>query len=86
MTEHLSCDLNGEAVILNMKNGKYYGVNTVGATIWEVIQKPASFEDVKSTVLMEFDVDEETCEEEIKTFLEKMAEEDLIEILNEKNS
>lgn len=83
-TEHLSCDLNGEAVILNIKNGKYYGVNPVGATIWEVIQSPASFDEMKSAILLEYDVDEETCEREIKTFLDQMKEEDLVEIINEK--
>ncbi len=80
---HLSCDLNGEAVILNMKNGKYYGVNSVGASIWAAIQVPISFGDILSALLAEYEVDEEICRQSIATFLEKMAREGLIEVFDE---
>ena len=83
VSEHLSCDLNGEAVVLNIKNGKYYGLNTVGVTIWEVIQNPSSFEDIKSVILREYEVDDTTCGEEIKSFLEIMKKENLIEVFDE---
>ncbi len=86
VSEHLSCDLNGEAVILNIKNGKYYGINEVGSVIWGAIQNPVNFEDIKSLVLQEYEVDEATCGKEVKDFLEKMAKEDLVEVLDEKNS
>ena len=38
--DQVSCDLKGEAVILNFKNGVYYGLNTVGARIWQALQEP----------------------------------------------
>ncbi len=80
---HLSCDLNGEAVILNMKNGKYYGVNSVGASIWAAIQSPVSFGDLQSAIMAEYEVDEATCRQAIRSFLDKMAKEDLIEVVDE---
>jgi hypothetical protein len=86
VAEHLSCDLVGEAVILNMKNGRYYGVNSVGASIWAAIQTPVSFENLQSAIMAEYEVDVETCDQAVRSFLEKMASEDLVEILDEKNS
>jgi hypothetical protein len=86
VAEHLSCELNGESVILNMKNGKYYGVNTVGSSIWAAIQIPVSFEEVHSALMSEYEVDEATCSQAVRSFLEKMAKEDLVDILDEKNS
>ena len=44
--EVVSCDLAGEAAILNMKDGVYYGLDPVGASIWNRIQKPALLVDV----------------------------------------
>lgn len=83
--EHLYSDLNGEAVILSLKNGKYYGVNGVGAFIWSTIQNPVSLQDIQTTVMGEYEVDEATCRQKVLSFLEKMVEEGLIEILDEKN-
>lgn len=80
---HLSCDLNGEAVILNMKNGKYYGINSVGASIWTAIQAPVTFANLESAILTEYDVDEATCRRAIESFLEQMENEGLIEFFDE---
>jgi len=38
--DQVSCDLAGEAAILNLKNGVYYGLDPVGARIWNLIQEP----------------------------------------------
>lgn len=83
--ESLFTDMDGEAVILSLQNGKYYGVNAVGAFIWEMLQKPVSFEDIRSTAMHEYEIDENTCRREILAFLKKMSEEGLIEILDGKN-
>ncbi len=83
VVEHLSCDLNGEAVILNMRNGKYYGVDSVGSSVWDAIQTPVSFRDLQSAIMAEYEVDEETCRKAIRSFLEKMAREGLIEVFDE---
>jgi hypothetical protein len=86
VAEHLSCDLNGEAVILNVKNGRYYGINEVGASIWAAIQTPASFGSIESAVLQEFEIDGETCREHIESFLQELTQENLVEVSNEKSS
>ncbi|MEP7036985.1 MAG: lasso peptide biosynthesis PqqD family chaperone [Acidobacteriota bacterium] len=84
--EHLYSDMEGEAVILSLKNGKYYGVNSVGAYIWTTLQNPISFQDIQAGVMQEYSVDEETCRREVLVFLERMTEEGLVEVLDAKNS
>jgi hypothetical protein len=81
--EHLCCDLNGEAVVLSLKNGKYYGLNGVGARIWELIQTPLSLAELESAILLEYDVDSELCKEQVSEFLKQMETEELIEIVHE---
>lgn len=81
--EHLFSELSDEAVILSLKNGKYYGLNSVGVTIWKNIQTASSLADIEAAVLSEYDVDEETCRREVSLFLEKMLSEELIENVDE---
>ena len=82
--DHLYTDLKEEGIILSLKNGKYYGVNGVGACIWTVIQSPATFQDIQSAVMREYDVNQELCRDEVLAFLKMMREEELIEIFDEK--
>jgi hypothetical protein len=82
VSEHLYSDLAGEAVILNLRNGKYYGLNSVGVSIWKVIQFPSTIAEIQYRLMEEFDVDADRCLSEIVSFLRKMAAEDLIETSN----
>ncbi len=80
--EHLCCELNGEAVILSLKNGKYYGLNSIGADIWDLLQKPVRFSKITQAILSEYDVEEDTCRREIESFLAQMKDEGLVEVIN----
>ena len=79
----LSCDLSGEAVILNLQSGMYYGLNTVAARVWDLVQSPRTIVEVRNTILAEYDVTEERCEGELLSLLEEFASKGLIELKNE---
>ena len=81
--EHLFSDLNDEAVVLSLKNGKYYGLNSVGVTIWSNVQEAATVTEIAAALMGEYDIDEETCRREVSSFIEKMLEEELIETVDE---
>ncbi len=85
LPDHLYSDLKDEAAILSIATGKYYGLNAVGVVIWKAIQKPATLGEVEDAVMQEYDVDQETCRREILSFLTKMADEKLIELIDEKS-
>ena len=76
----VSCDLGGEAVILNLQNGVYYGLSEVGARIWSLIEEPCSLEEVLRSLLKEYDIDSETCEGQTRALLGDLAANGLIEI------
>ena len=54
--EQVSSELAGESVILNLKTGLYYGLNEVGATIWEQIQSPKTFQEICDLIEAEYEV------------------------------
>ena len=48
--DQVSCDLAGEAAILNIKNGVYYGLDPVGARIWNLMQEPRAVAEIQNAI------------------------------------
>lgn len=81
--DQISCDLSGEAAILNLKTGIYFGLNEVGARIWSLISEPQTVGAIKDVIVAEYDVTPERCERDLVGLLQKMAAKQLIEVKNE---
>ena len=84
--DQVSCDLSGEAAILNLKAGVYYGLNTVGASIWKLIQEPRTVKEIRDALAEEYDVEPKRCERDILELLQELSTHELIQILDEKNT
>jgi hypothetical protein len=82
--DQVSADLSGEAAILNLKSGIYYGLNEAGARIWKLIQEPRTVNEIKDTLLQEFDVEPDQCETDLFALLEELLSKGLIEVKDEK--
>ena len=76
--EQMSCGLDDEAVILSLKKGVYFSLNPCGNRIWSLIQKPVKVGKIRDTLLEEFDIDKETCEEDLLSLLRDLNQEGLI--------
>ena len=79
-SHQVSSDLAGEAVILELNAGEYYGLNRVGAFIWNLIQQPQTVAALREAVLSQFDVERERCERELDGLLNALHAARLIEI------
>ena len=82
--ELVSSDLDGETVMMSIKNGKYYGMDAIGSRIWELIKQPRSVLELCDILLTEFNVDRERCEKDVLVFLNKLAEDNLVKVLGAK--
>jgi hypothetical protein len=78
--DQVSCDLEGEAAILNLKNSVYYGLDPVGARVWQLIQEPMTLAQIRDVLRAEYDVEASQLETDIRDLVEQMAEQGLIEI------
>ncbi len=81
--DQIFCALGEEAVILNLTNGVYYGLDAVGARVWTHIQKPKTINEIRDALLKEYDVEQKPCEDDLLALLEKLAVEGLIEVSDE---
>jgi hypothetical protein len=78
--DQVSCDLPGEAAILNIKSGVYYGLDVVGARIWNQMHEPRAVFEIQNTIADEYDVEPERSPRELVGVLEKFLAESLIEV------
>lgn len=76
-------DLAGESVILDVRSGVYYGLNEVGARIWNLIQQPKTIAEVADAIAQEYEVEKSQCEQEIMALLTELSASKLIEVKNE---
>lgn len=79
-SQQVSCPLGDESAILNMKNSVYYGVNPVGATVWNLLREAKTVSQIRDAILDEYEVDEVRCEKDLLALLEEMRSEGLIEV------
>jgi hypothetical protein len=78
--DQVSCTLEDEIAIVHLKVGIYYGLDPVGARIWELIATPRSVRAVRDALLAEYEVEAERCERDLITLLRTMAEAGLVEV------
>ncbi len=82
--DQVSADLSGEAAILNLKTSTYFGLNTVGASIWKLLQEPKTVSQIRDAIIQEYDVEPDRCEHDILELLHELSTHGLIEIIGEK--
>jgi len=73
-------DSSDEIITLQLKNGKDLILTGIGSLLWKHIEQPASFCSSVNAILLEFNLDRQRCEEEIRNLLHQMNLIGLIEI------
>ena len=81
--DQVSCDVGGEAAILQLASGVYYSLDAVGSRIWALVQSPRSVREIRDTLLAEYDVPAARCERDLLGLLQALAAEQLIEVQDE---
>ncbi len=76
--DQVSCDLAGEAAILGLRDGVYYGLDLVGARVWNLIQEPTTFAALRDALLGEFEVDAANLESDLRELLEQLSKHGLV--------
>ena len=76
----VSSDLDGEVAILDLGAGMYYGLDEVGARIWELVQEPRLVEEIQAVILDEYEVDPATGKRDVLALLQQLADKDLVEV------
>ena len=71
-------ELDDEVVMLDVDSGQYYELDAVGARIWMLLENKPSISLLRDALTAEFDIDAETCREDLGEFLKRLVELGLI--------
>ncbi len=78
--DQVSCDVGGEAAILQLASGVYYSLDAVGSRIWALLQSLRSVREIRDTLVAEYDVPADRCERDLLGLLEALAGAQLIDV------
>jgi hypothetical protein len=76
----LASDLGGEMVLLDQRDGVYYGLNDVGARVWGLLAEPRTSAQLTATLLAEFDVAEADLAVDLAELLGSLAARSLVQV------
>lgn len=76
----ISAKVSDDTLIMNVETGKFIQINRSAAIIWEMIETPMTFASLCAALVERFDVSAETCEAEVRDWIEHMRALRLIEL------
>jgi hypothetical protein len=70
----LSAEIGGEAVMMSIEKGAYFGLNPVATRIWDLIEQPKTVAELIDVINEEYDVEPAQCEADVQGFVADMIE------------
>lgn len=79
----LDADMENETVMMDIEQGRYFGLNETGTRIWALLAKPVAVTDLCDQLTKQFDVPPEQCEQEVVEFLGGLLRRGLLQIVTD---
>ncbi len=71
--------VDDELVILDVSSGRYFGLNDVGAFIWEQLEHDCSSDDLVDAVVAEYSIDPRQASTDANKLIEQLVDRGLVE-------
>lgn len=78
-TDQVSASVDGEEVVLHLETGVYFGLDGVGARVWELLASPRTLPELVDRITEEYAIDGETCGRDLRRFVAELEERGLVE-------
>jgi hypothetical protein len=72
--------LGDESIMLDMASGYYFGLDPVGARIWQLLSQTSSFAEIVERLAQEYDVTPEQAESDLVRFVEELKANGLLNV------
>ncbi len=77
----LTSKLDGETVLMSLQRAAYFGLESTGQHIWNLIAQPTRVADLCEQLVADYEVERKDCEQHVCAFLKDMNDEGLIRIV-----
>lgn len=79
-TKHVYArDFDGELVLLDLAKGSYYGLDALGARVWNALMVGRTVADIVAEVAPEYEVERDVLERDLVDLVRDLAEKGLVE-------
>lgn len=68
----LSAEIGGEAVMMSIEKGAYFGLNPVATRIWDLIEQPKTIAELIQAITDDYDVSPEQGAADVQEFVADM--------------
>ncbi len=72
--------LGEEAVLLNLANGTYFGLDDVGTRMWQLMSEHSSTDKVVEVMLEEYEVDESLLQSDLAKLVKDLTDIGLVKL------
>ena len=69
-----------ETVILDLESGTYFGLDSIGARVWQMMEEGRTLSEICDVMVDEYDVSRETLEQDAVRLASELAAKRLISI------
>ncbi len=76
-------EISGETVILDLKSESYFGLDTTGTRIWELLQENQAPIDIVRIMSSEFDVDPDILKRDLAEHIDSLEKAELITLIEQ---
>ncbi len=76
-------ELQGEAVLLNLASGTYFGLDRVGTRIWQLFSTHPRLTDIAHAIVSEFDVAPDRCAADLLKLVADLESHGLVTVTQE---
>ena len=73
-------DVGGETVVLDLASGTYYGLDPIGARIWQLMSEGQTLVQVCDAMLAEYDVTREDIERDVLALTQTLLDKKLVSV------
>jgi len=77
----ISTVIDGIGLIIDANSGRYFGLDDIGAVIWNVLREPQPLAVVQRNLVAEFDGDADLIAREAEQFIDRLRRNGLVTTL-----
>jgi hypothetical protein len=76
----MSRTIGEETVILDLESGTYFGLDPVGARMWQILEEGKSVGEARDAIFDEYEVERDRLEADLLTLAAELAERKLVTV------
>jgi hypothetical protein len=82
----LTGEFDTDAVILDLRDGVYYGLDGAGASIWSLLKRPTSLNALRDAIVAEYDVEPARCLADLRELCAQLVKRGLIRVVDQESA